>query len=51
MMKLKNPQSTFINGDDSPLPGGDAKGLWNLRPEMPLRKCGIPLAKNRPAMK
>lgn len=33
--RLKQPHKTFTNGVESPLPGGDAKGVGNGSPEMP----------------
>jgi hypothetical protein len=33
--KLNNPHTTLIVGDDNPLPGGLAKGVGKLLPEMP----------------
>ena len=30
------------------LPGGDANGLWNGLPEMPLTRCGIVFARKAP---
>jgi hypothetical protein len=35
MTILNNPQRTLIVGDDNPLPGGVAKGVGKLFPEMP----------------
>jgi len=29
------PIKTFTNGEESPLPGGEAKGVGNASPEMP----------------
>lgn len=34
--RLSIPQSTLTVDEESPLPGGFAKGLWKGRPEMPL---------------
>jgi hypothetical protein len=50
-MKFANPQATLRSGEDSPLPGGLAKGVGNLRPEIPWTKWGMPLAEKRPARK
>lgn len=36
--KLNNAQRTLIVGDDNPLPGGVAKGVGKLLPEMPCTK-------------
>ena len=36
--KFAIPQITFTTGEDSPTPGGEANGLWNRWPEMPLTK-------------
>ena len=47
--KLTKAQITFTMGDDSPLPGGSAKGVGKALPEMPLMKCGTTLAKKLPA--
>ena len=33
--KLNNAHNTFIVGDDKPLPGGLAKGVGKLSPEIP----------------
>jgi hypothetical protein len=44
-------QITFTRAEDSPSPGGLAKGVGNLLPDTPLVKCGIALAKKRPAKK
>ncbi|MEO8821744.1 MAG: hypothetical protein ABI267_02225 [Ginsengibacter sp.] len=49
--KLKSAQSTFMAADDSPLPGGLAKGVGNLFPEIPCTKCGTILAKKTPEKK
>ena len=51
IIKLKSAQITFIVGDESPLPGGLAKGVGNLFPEMPCTKCGIILVKKMPEKK
>jgi hypothetical protein len=48
---LNKPHATFTIGDDSPLNGGDAKGLGNGLPEMPPVKWGIALATNAPPKK
>jgi len=45
------PHRTFTAGDDCPLPGGDAKGDGNERPETPWTKCGIALTKKAPPKK
>lgn len=47
--KLNRDQSTFTVGDDSPFPGGLAKGVGKPFPEIPLTKCGTKLARNIPA--
>ena len=39
----------FINGEDSPLPGGLANGVGKAFPEIPLTKCGTTFVKNAPA--
>ena len=39
----------FINGDDSPFPGGLANGVGKAFPEIPFTKCGTTLVKNMPA--
>jgi len=36
--KLKQPHNTLTVGEDSPLPGGFAKGVGNEFPETPLTK-------------
>jgi hypothetical protein len=51
MKKFARPQSAFTSGADSPLPGGEAKGLGNFFPDMPLTKWGTPLARKNPAKK
>ncbi len=38
-------------GDDKPFPGGFAKGVGKLSPEIPCTKCGTTLAKKKPAKK
>ena len=38
-------------GDDKPLPGGLAKGVGKLSPEIPWIKCGTTFAKKNPAKK
>ena len=35
MTILNNPQRTLIVGEDNPLPGGVAKGVGKLFPEIP----------------
>ena len=45
------PQSTFTIGEDNPLPGGEAKGVGNERPETPLTKCGIAFTRKAPPKK
>ncbi len=37
------PPITFTIGEDCPLPGGEANGVGNERPETPFTKCGIAL--------
>lgn len=49
--KLKSAQTTFIVGEERPLPGGLAKGVGNLFPEMPCIKCGIMFVKKTPEKK
>ena len=51
MVKLNAPQRTFTIAQDKPSPGGDANGLWNGCPIIPLTKCGMALAKNAPPKK
>ena len=41
----------FVNGDDSPLPGGLAKGVGKPFPEIPFTKCGTIFVKNTPEKK
>jgi ribosomal protein L44E len=50
-MILSSPQTTLVVGEDKPLPGGLAKGVGNLSPEMPCTKCGNAFAKNAPDKK
>ncbi len=38
MTRLNKPHRTLIVGDDNPLPGGLAKGVGKLFPEMPCTK-------------
>jgi hypothetical protein len=33
--RLRHPHKTLTNGEDSPLPGGVAKGVGNESPETP----------------
>ena len=33
--KLRNPHSTLTTGEDSPMPGGEANGVWNQAPLIP----------------
>lgn len=47
--KLARPQRAFTSGGDRPRPGGEAKGLGNLFPDMPCTKWGTPLARKKPA--
>jgi len=49
--RLNKDHKTFIVGDESPFPGGLAKGVGNLSPEIPLTKCGTKLARNMPDQK
>ncbi len=35
IIKLSNAHKTFMVGDDKPLPGGLAKGVGKLSPEIP----------------
>ena len=46
--KLSAPHKTLMRGDESPTPGGDANGVGNSPPEMPVTKCGIPFARSAP---
>jgi len=39
---------TLTNEEDKPTPGGEAKGLWNACPEIPLPRWGKVLAGMRP---
>lgn len=48
---LNAPQSTLTVDEESPWPGGLAKGLWKARPVTPLTRCGIAFAKNTPPKK
>ena len=48
---LIKPQTTFIVGEDNPLPGGVAKGVGNQFPEIPLMKWGSEFTKNKPKKK
>jgi hypothetical protein len=48
---LNKPHRTFTVEDDKPTPGGDAKGLWNACPEIPLMKWGSMFARNAPPKK
>ena len=50
-IKLNNAQTTFTVGDDKPFPGGLAKGVGNLLPQIPITKCGTRFAKKAPAKK
>jgi hypothetical protein len=45
------PHRTLTVDDDSPSPGGDAKGLWNACPEIPLPRWGREFARNAPPKK
>ncbi len=47
-MILKSDQTIFTNGEDKPLPGGLAKGVGNLSPQIPYTKCGTALASKAP---
>ena len=49
--RLKSDQSTFVNGEDNPLPGGFEKGVGKGSPVIPLIKCGKKFARNIPAPK
>ncbi len=49
--KLNNAHITFTTDIESPLPGGFAKGVGNLFPEIPCTKCGTALAKKTPEKK
>ncbi len=48
---FNNAHSTFVTGEESPLPGGSAKGVGKALPEIPFTKCGTALARNIPAKK
>ncbi len=51
IIKLKNAHNTFMRGDESPLPGGLAKGVGNGLPEIPFTKWGTKFARIIPAKK
>lgn len=51
MSKFNSAHNTFVRGEESPLPGGSAKGVGKELPEIPFTKCGTALAKNIPAKK
>jgi hypothetical protein len=46
----QTPQALTVE-EDSPSPGGDANGLWNGCPEIPLPKCGSVFARKAPPKK
>jgi hypothetical protein len=33
--EIQEPQSTLTIGEDSPMPGGEANGVWNQAPLIP----------------
>lgn len=45
------PQHTLTVGEESPRPGGFAKGVGNGRPVTPLIQCGAALARKMPPKK
>lgn len=47
-IKLNNAHKTFVRGDESPIPGGSAKGDGKGFPETPFTKCGTTLARKIP---
>src|SRR5580658_10046728 len=49
--KLNAPHNTFIIGEDSPFPGGEANGDGNLLPITPLTKCGTAFTRKNPPKK
>ena len=49
--KIEESHMTLTNEEDKPTPGGDAKGLWNACPEIPLPRWGKVLARNAPPKK
>jgi hypothetical protein len=51
MIKFSVAQSTFIVGDESPLPGGLEKGVGKGTLVTPWTKCGTAFVKNIPAEK
>jgi len=48
---LNRPQSTLTVEEDKPSPGGDANGLWNGCPEIPLPRWGRVFARKAPPKK
>jgi len=49
--RLNDAHRTFTVGDYRPLPGGFAKGVGKLIPEIPFTKHGMALVKKMPAKK
>ena len=50
-IKLNKAHKTFVKGDESPWPGGLAKGVGKKFPEIPFTKWGTAFVKNPPAKK
>jgi hypothetical protein len=48
---LQNPQTTLTVAEESPWPGGFAKGVWKGRPIVPATKCGTAFAAKTPPKK
>ena len=49
--RLNSAHTTLTVDEESPLPGGLAKGVGNLFPQIPCTKWGTTFAKNAPAKK
>jgi hypothetical protein len=49
--RLTNAHTMFTVGDDNPFPGGLAKGVGKLSPDMPCIKWGTTFARKKPAKK
>ncbi len=49
--KIEESHSTLTDEEDEPTPGGDAKGLWNACPEIPLPRWVKVLARTAPRKK
>ena len=49
--RLNRAHKTLISGEDNPLPGGFAKGVGKLSPDIPWMKCGTELVIKIPAKK